>query len=121
MTDSKIKLKSGSYDLLIKDIPKEGNYPWGYIDFEKRELVLNSTLLDNRELFYQVLFHEVVHEALMNSGVSSFLAENDIQLEESICDSVGFALAEFVGKNPDIIKKMIDPMNGKQLFESYSR
>ena len=106
ITDIKsVKLKSGTYELVVADL-KEGTpngYPWGYINFETKQIFIHSDLLDNPSLFYQVLFHEFTHEALMNSGVSSFLAENELTLEEMICDSVGFAMAEYVGKNPDLM------------------
>ena len=105
-----VKLKSGTYQLIITDL-KEGNpsgYPWGYINFETKQLFIHEDLLSNPSLFYQVLFHEFTHEALMNTGVSSYLAENDLTLEEMICDSVGFAMAEYIAKNPEIVQSVID-------------
>lgn len=119
---NKIKLRTGTYDLIVRDltdaIPGSGSYPWGYIDFEKKQVHLHEPLADNPGLMYQVLFHEAVHEALMSSGVSSYLVENGLDLEETICDSVGFAMAELVAKNPDLVAQLTNDNAQKPLFES---
>lgn len=117
----KLKLTGGTYDLIVRDLSdaNSSGYPWAYIDFEKREVHMHTSLDESPELTYQVLFHELIHEILMTKGVSSYLSENNIVIEETLCDAVGFGIAEVISKNPDLIKSIqtYNSISDRKLFE----
>lgn len=75
----------GPLPVTITEMPEE---TLGMVEFRKREVTLDKTM--GPEARISTMWHEAVHIALYDSGVTNSLTHD---LEEAICDAVGAYLA----------------------------
>lgn len=83
-----VAMPGGDVTVVFKPHLKHGDGTecWGLWDISTRTIELLSTAPKRHQ--WRVLFHELTHAALDDSGISQGLTE---QLEESLCEAVATA------------------------------
>lgn len=106
-----LKLPGGSYEFVSRDLSKEveDGQIWGYIDLACKEVHIHDKL--SPSVACKTLLHEASHDILHESGMSSLLAENDMMLEESLCDIFGFGFLRFIKDNPEVVRCIMELQN----------
>lgn len=89
---NKVKILGIEYHVEFKEVPMDdGQFVWGYTDYAQAEIVLCSTLSEEKRV--QTFFHELVHAMLHEIG-------NDRQCEdESLVSPLGNVLYQVLKDN----------------------
>lgn len=76
---------------LVSEIPKDEGAPAGHMDWgmwEPNKRLISIVKSETREWQWQTLFHEEVHAALSDAGLTHLLSKEH---EEAICDCIASA------------------------------
>ena len=92
---SKLNLNNKVYTITEKKLKKNN----GYVRNDKLDIKINIELPYNGQV--SVLYHELVHAMLDNSGLTHMLKP---KLEEAICNAIGNGIADLISNNKELPK-----------------